>query len=458
MSGESKAESKARTYGMFAIVVLGCALGGLSQTAVNSMMGSIGADFGVPESVAQWLTTIYMLVLGITVPAVTYLSRRFSMRTVVLAALMLCLGGAVVSFAADSFAMLLAGRVLQAVSAGITMPLSQTIAMTRFPRGQNATAMGVAGIAMGFAPNIGPTIGGAFVDSWGWHGFFVLLAAMCAVLAALGIAVIRKEPAPGNAGRLDALSLTLSTCGFGGLLLAFSNAANFPWESPLVWAPLAAGVLGLALFVVRQCRIDQPLVSMDIFASRSYTVGFVCLNTLFGSFMGITLVIPLFVTHLCGGTALESGMVFLPALIPAFLCNPLAGVLCDKVGMRPVIIGGSAFLATGSVLMMFMDASTPLWALAALQFLRAMGVSSLIGPLASWSLKDLPARIVMDGSAFSVTVRQVCASLGTALMVLVITLTASALGVASALPYQLAFGFSALLAVATAVLGVAKVR
>lgn len=449
---------RGRTYGLFAIVVLGCALGGLSQTAVNAMIEGIGADFGIGESVAQWLTTIYMLVLGITVPAVSFLSRKLSMRALVLVALGLFLAGSVMALIAWDFPSLVVGRVLQAISTGITMPLSQTIAMTRFPKNQNATAMGIAGIAFGFAPNIGPTVGGALIDTWGWHSFFAMLAVMCVVLIVAVIPIVERDAAPGGAARLDALSLALSTVGFGGLLLGFSNAANYVVGSPLVWAPFVVGALSLVGFVVRQVRSENPLVSMGIFASKRYTVGFTCLNLLFASFMGITLVVPLYVLHLCGGTALDSGMIFLPATVAALVCNPLAGILSDKVSIRPVVIFGSVCLAVGAVSMCFIDETTPFWLVATLQFVRASGVSTLIGPFASWSLGELSGPTVMDGSVFSVTVRQVCASLGTAIMVLVITAFGAAAGADAALPYQLAFGFSAVLAVGCAALGIAKVR
>lgn len=448
---------KRLTYALFTISIIGCSLGSLSQTAVNAMIGGICGDFGITESLAQWFTTIYMLVLGITVPSVTFLSKRLSLRALVLLALVLMLAGSAIAFVSQGFASLMVGRVLQAVSAGITMPLLQTIAMTRFPPDRTTTAMGLAGIAMGFAPNVGPSVGGALVGSLGWRSFFVLLGVLTVALVVATLLLVEKGEPADRSARLDALSLALSTIGFGGLLLAFSNAANFDLASPLVWAPAIVGAASLAWFLVRQRRADRPLIDLDIFRHPQYGAGFWALNALFGSFMGITLVVPLYIMHLCGGTALDSGIVFIPATVAALVFNPLAGVLADRFGARPVVLVASAFLVVGSVSMAFIDASTPLWAVCALQGVRAVGVSSLIGPYSSWSLAKLPRSIVMDGSAFSVAVRQSCASFGTAIMVLIVTLV-GATAAPAALGYQLAFGFSALLAVAVAVVSVVKVR
>ena len=384
-------------YGLFAIVVLGSALGNLSQTAVNAMLSEIMLEFDMSVDLGQWLTTSYMLVLGVTVPVATYLSRRFSVRQHVFIGLAFFLVGAVLDLLAPNFGVMLAGRVCQAMSTGMLMPLLQTIAMTGFPPGRQATAMGVAGIAMGFAPNIGPTIGGALAASWGWRSYFVLLVVITLVLGVAAVVAIKPSEASDRAARLDATSLTFSTLGFGGVLLAFSDASSFSVASPFVWAPLVLGVVFLVLFVRRQNRVDEPLVSMKIFSSAQYRAGFIAQNLLNASFMGVTLVLPLYVEGLCGGTALDAGIVLLPGTVAALVLNPLAGFLTDRVGVRPVAVVSGAFLATGAVLTVFLRADTPLVTVMLFQAVRAMGVSGLVGPLTSWSWRSCRGRWCLTG-------------------------------------------------------------
>ena len=211
---------------MVAIVVFACAFGSLTQTVMNAMLGGVEADLGVDASLGQWLTTVYMLVLGITVPLVTFLSLKMSTRTLLFMVLGVFFVGSLVAFVAPIFPVLVLARVMQAFAAGITLPLVQSIAMMRFPKGQNGTAMGIAGIAMGFAPNIGPTIGGALVDSWGWRSFFLILMAALAVLFVLALLFVEREEVPERKASLDVISFALSTLGLGGLLLGFSNASS----------------------------------------------------------------------------------------------------------------------------------------------------------------------------------------------------------------------------------------
>lgn len=445
---------------MFAIVTFACALGNLTQTVMNSMLGGIQASFGTDENVSQWLTTIYMLTIGITVPIVAHLSRRFTTRALILASIIIALAGGVIGAIAPNFLVLLLARVPQAVGAGITLPILQTIAMTRFPKGQNATAMGIAGIAMGFAPNIGPLIGGALVDTLGWRSFYWMYVAFCVVLLIATLLLVARQPREMSDAHLDLISFVLSTLGFGGLLLSFSNAASAGFSSAEVIVPLLVGVICIVWFIVRQNSIKHPLITMSIFKSATYRASFIAQNLLFGSFMGITLILPLFVLNVSGLTPIDAGIVFLPATIVAIIFNPLAGILSDKIGARKVVIAASVFLATGAVSMAFMDAQTPLWLITALQGVRAIGVSSLIGPLNSWGMHKLPFQNMVDASAFFTTTRQASASLCTALMMMFVAAATAfgAIGQGASIGYQMALAFSGLLAVGVFVCAVFFVR
>lgn len=439
------------------VIVLITCLGNLSQTAVNSMFSSIAMTFDMQLGVMQWATSIYMLVLGVTVPILTFLMRRFRMKSILIASLAFFIAGNVLCAVAPCFPVLIVGRVLQAICTGITMPMMISVIMMWYPPNKQATVMGIGGIAMGFAPNIGPTIGGALADTLGWRSFFALLVVVGIALVLCTVLFIVRDEKPENPSRFDIVSFTLSAIGFGCLLLGFSEASSRQASDPLVWAPLAVGAVGLMLFVHRQHRVDSPLIDMGIFKSNVFTAGFWGLNFLFVGFLGIALVLPLFVENVWGGTSLQGGMSLIAGTVAALVFNPLAGYLTDHVGARPVCIAASAVLFAAALAAVFFDASTPFWLIVVLQGLRSVGISSLISPLTTWMLSDLPRQVVTDGSAFSTAVRQSMASMGVAIMVLLITWGTTGLGSVAA-GYQMAFGFSALLALPVLWIAVAKVR
>ena len=439
------------------IIIISSAVGNLSQTAMNAMFGGIAADFDLSMALGQWVTTLYMLVIGITVPAVTYLMRKFALKNLIIISLGLFLAGCLVDIFTPSFAILLVGHVLQAISAGILMPMMMSVIMTSFPPSKRATVMGIAGIALGFAPNIGPTIGGYLVTASGWRSLFVILAAVMVVLVLVALIFIKPGPRVHREASLDVLSLVLSALGFGFLLLGFSNASDTGSSLVSIWLPLAVGAVALAVFIRRQKHIDHPLIHMEIFNSSQFTVGFWASNLLYASFMGITLIVPLFVENVWGGTSIEAGLSMLPATIVALVVNPLAGYLTDKIGIRPVAIVFGLALAIGSLSMAFVDAATPFWLILLLQGIRAIGVSGLISPLTSWSMEELPGDLMTDASSFSTAIRQAVASMGTALMVLLVTVGAQFFASAT-FGFQLALGLSGLFAGGVLALILARVR
>ena len=437
--------SRGRVYALFALVTIGAALGNLSQTGVSAMLPAIMSDFGIDVDVGQWLTTGYMLVLGVAVPVATFLMRRLDNRSYLLLGFGLFAAGSLLDWIAPEFFSELLGRVMQAVAVGLLIPKMQTIAMTQFPPGQRATAMGVAGIALGFAPNIGPTVGGAMDFAFGWRSFFLLLFALSLVLLVLTFPLVKRGSAMGEA-HFEMLSFIFSTLGFGGVLLGLSQASTYGLQSGMVWVPLVAGVFFLVLFVRRQRMVDEPIMDLRIFQSSTFVNGLLASVFLFASYMGVTLVIPLYVTSVLGGTTLDAGLVALPSTFTALLVNPLSGILADKTTPRLASLIFASFLTVGSVLSMFVGSDTPLWLLTVWQTIRAIGVSGLIGPLLTFSLSGLLGPLVPHGSSASVVIRQVAATFGTAIMVLCMTMATSLVGAASPLPYQIAFGFSALMA------------
>jgi len=447
---ETIGEPRWRVYALFALFTIGSALGNLSQTGLNAMLPTVMAEFGVEVDVGQWLTTGYMLMLGVAVPFATFLMQRLDDRAYVLVCYSLFVVGAVADCVASSFGVMLLGRVLQAVAVGLFIPKNQTISMTKFPPGRQATAMGIAGIALGFAPSVGPTVGGAMDYAYGWRSFFVLIAALSFVLLILVFPLVRSGKPSNESAQLETVSLAFSTIGFGGILLGLSQASSYGLKSHWVWIPIAVGVVFTILFLMRQRRVKDPLMDLRIFQSHQFNWGLIASVFLFACYMGATLVIPLYVQDTLGGTSLEAGLVTFPTVFTAVLVNPLSGILADKTSPRLSALVFGSFLAVGSVVCTFVGDQTPLWLLSIWQTTRAIGVSGLIGPLLTYSLAGLERQLVPHGSSAAVILRQMAATFGTAIMVFCVAmlLPLAADGtVGSAVPYQVAFGFSAAMSI-----------
>src|SRR6478752_6412679 len=140
------------------VMIIGAFLATFNQTIMSVAIPELMNDFDIKASTAQWLTTGYMLVNGVLIPITAFLMQRFTTRELFQTAMIIFLGGTIVSAAAPNFDMLLAGRLIQAAGAGIIMPLLMNVILTVFPPNKRGAAMGMVGFAIIFAPAVGPAI------------------------------------------------------------------------------------------------------------------------------------------------------------------------------------------------------------------------------------------------------------------------------------------------------------
>ena len=151
-------------FGMFIAI--------LNQTLLNVALPKINTEFNISASTGQWLMTGFMLVNGILIPISAFLFNKYSYRKLFIIALLLFTIGSLVCALSNNFPMMMGGRVLQAIGAGVLMPLGSNVIVTIFPPEKRGVAMGTMGIAMILAPAIGPTLSGYIVQNYHWNVMF----------------------------------------------------------------------------------------------------------------------------------------------------------------------------------------------------------------------------------------------------------------------------------------------
>ncbi|MDN5599314.1 MAG: DHA2 family efflux MFS transporter permease subunit [Brachybacterium sp.] len=395
----------------------------LNQTLLNTALPAFMVDFGITANTAQWVTTLFMLVNGIMIPATAFLIQKFTTRTMFFAAMGIFAVGTIICAIAPVYAVLLVGRVVQAASGGMIMPLMQTILFALYPVNKRGTAMGTFGLVISFAPAIGPTLSGFIVDHWSWRVLFVMMlpiAIGALVFAGFTLKNVTEQTNP----RLDVPSLILSTFAFGGLLFGFSNAGNVGWSSMQVIIPLVVGVLTLVWFVRRQLRLEEPLLELRVLSNRMFTLGTVLGMLVFMAMIGGMLMIPLFMQNMSDFTAMESGLVLLPgALIMGFM-SPVTGRIFDRFGASALAIIGFALLTVTSFLLARLSVDTTFAYIAIVNAVRMFGTAMVIMPVTTAALNQLPQRLIPHGAAVNNTMRQVAASVGSGVLVTVMTAAA----------------------------------
>jgi EmrB/QacA subfamily drug resistance transporter len=395
----------------------------LNQTLMNTALPALMEDFGITANSAQWVTTIFMLVNGIMIPVTAFLIQRFTTRTLFFAAMGLFSLGTLLAILAPTYSVLLAGRFIQAAGGGIIMPLMQTILFAIFPRDKRGQAMGTFGLVISFAPAIGPSMSGWIVEHFPWQTLFMIMLPI-AIIDMIVVYFILDNVTEPTYPRLDILSVVLSTFAFGGMLFGFGNAGSTGWLSSLVTVPLAVGFISLGLFIWRQLTLDEPMLELRILKNPMFTLNTLLGMTVFVAMIGGMIILPLYMQNMAGFTATDSGLMLLPGAVIMGLMSPVTGRVFDRFGAKWLAVFGFALLTGTSAMFSFLTPNTSFVYLATVNAIRMFGTAMVIMPVTTAALNQLPQRMIPHGTALNNTMRQVAASVGTAVLVTVMTGTA----------------------------------
>ncbi len=394
----------------------------LNQTLLATAIPHIMADLELEADVAQWLQSVFMLVNGIMIPVTAFLIGKFTTRSLFFTALSLFALGTLVCGLAPNFTVLLLGRILQASGAGIIMPLMQTILFLIYPREQRGTAMGFFGLVISFAPAIGPTLSGWFVEIYPWRGLFYIILPI-AIIDLIVAWFILKNVTERTNPKLDVLSIILSTFGFGGLLYGFSIAGGSGWLSPMVLISLMVGAVALTLFIKRQLRLEQPILEFRVFKDPIFTLATIIGMVAFMTMIGGAIILPIFMQNMLGFTAFESGLMMLPGALLMGFMSPVTGKLFDLFGPRWLVIPGLGIVTVTTFMFTALDTETTFTYLAVVNAVRMLGISMVMMPSTTAGLNQLSNRLVPHGTAMNNTMRQIAGAVGTALFVSVMMMT-----------------------------------
>jgi len=402
------------------IMILGAFLTTLNQTVMSVAIPELMVDFTIAASTAQWLTTGYMLVNGILIPITAYLMLRFTTRQLFQASMIIFLAGTIVSAFAASFPLLLTGRMIQAAGAGIIMPLLMNVILVLFPPEKRGSAMGMMGLAIIFAPAIGPTLTGYILQNYKWQTMFYGMIPLALIVIICGHIYLKNVSEPVRT-RIDVLSVILSTIAFGTLLYGFSAAGSQGWESAQVLLSIAVGIVTLGLFVWRQLISQSPLLDLRAFKYNMFTLT-TTINIMITMVMyADMMLLPLYLQNARGYSALESGLLMLPGALAMGLLMPVAGRLYDRFGAKWLAITGMIITIAATSGFVQLSDSTSYTYLILMSTIRRMGMALLLMPIQTAGLNQLPSRLHAHGTAISNTVKQVAGAVGTSLLVTVMT-------------------------------------
>lgn len=411
-----------RTKVLF-ILLFGTFLTALNQTVMTVALPTIMKDFHITAGQGQWLSNGYMLVNGIMIPATAFLIERFKTRHLYMFAMIVFTAGTVVAGIAPNYTFLIAGRMIQAIGAGIIAPLLTVVVLNLFPPNRRGIAMGYIGLAMNFAPAIAPTLSGWIVQQYNWRYLFYIvfpLAIINLIAAYFILQNVGKQTFP----KFNVLGIILSTVGLGSLLLGFSNAGDTSWMSFNVFGYILIGTIVTALFIFQQLRSNTPLLNFSVFKFHSFSLAVIINFFVMMGLYGGMLLLPIFLQNIKGISPLISGLVMLPGALLMAVLSPIVGGLFDRIGAKILSCTGLIVVAFGTFLFSLVDANTSVLYVCLVQTLRSVGLAFVMMPLQTEALNVLPLKLAAHGSAMYNTIRQIAGSIGTAVLITVMSRTA----------------------------------
>lgn len=397
-----------------AALFVGAFFGYLNDTLLNVALTPIMHDFAVDKTTVQWLTTGFLLVMGAFTPITASLIQRTETRKMVLITQATFLAGSLVCACAPTFAVLLAGRLVQAIAAAYFVPLLFNGILAIYPPRRRGTAMGVITMMFTVAPAIGPTVSGIIIDHSHWRVLFAFTAPFILAAMLLVGKTLNENLSSISRPKIDLPSAALSVAGFGGLVYACSNFAHL---GATTFAALAIGALLLiGVFVRRQHRIDVPLLNLRAFgyAQFRYSVIILASVSFLFLFLGLELLIPIYTQQVLLLSGTITGLILLPASIAEVIAAPLLGRLLDRKGGRFTVLPATILLtALLVVLWLLLRLETQVIALSAtFTLLTVAGAACVTGE--THGLNALPKALNPHGAAIIATLNPIAGAMGAA--------------------------------------------
>lgn len=389
----------------------------LDSTIANVALSTIAGNLGVAVSQGTWVITFFGVANAVAIPLTGWLARRLGEVRLYFAASALFVLSSFLCGISSSLGMLIFFRLVQGVSAGPILPLSQSLLLACYPPEKRGLALSLWAMVVVLAPILGPILGGWICDNyhWGWI-FFVNVP-----VGALGLLLLRAplhgRETPTGKAPIDVVGLVLLVVGIGCLQLMLDEGKDNDWfASGYIVTLGVAAVVGIAFFIAWEFTEKHPVVNLSLFRHRNFTVGTICISLGFLLYFASVVLLPLMLQARLSYTAMWAGFSLAPVGVFPLIISPILGKQARRLDMRLMaclsflVFAGCFFWRAGSTPGMdFFSVALP-------QLILGIGVALFFMPLTTIILSGLPNSELAAASSLSNCVRVLAGSIGSSLV------------------------------------------
>jgi EmrB/QacA subfamily drug resistance transporter len=363
----------------------------LDSTVVALALPEIRHDVGASAEGLQWVMNGYLLTIAVLVVTAGRLGDMFGRKRVFLAGMVLFAVGSVLSGAADSQEMLIAGRVLQGAGAAPMLSLSLALVCNAFPAGEQARALGIWAAVSAVALAIGPLAGGLLIEL-DWRVIFWMNLPVSVLGIAITAIAAPESTDPGAGTRIDWAGLAALTIGLGGIVLALIQSRA--WSGGAVIALALVGVAALVAFRLVEARVREPIVDFALFRNKPYFGASAAAFALVGAYWAVMFFQPQYLQDARGHSPIESGLMILPVTVPMVFVSPFSGRLIARFGARGLMTVGMACGTAGLLVLTTIGPESPYGQLLAGYLLFGVALGLVYAPMSTAAMAAMPAEKV----------------------------------------------------------------
>lgn len=406
--------SKVRFWPVMVAIFIGSFLCMLASATINLALEILTDHFHSTLSSVQWTLTGFMLAMGTTAPIAGYLGERFSYRRLYLFSLIGFTVSSILCASAWNEGSLIAFRVLQGAFSGLIIPATMSIIYQIIPRGKQAMAIAFWGLAAMLAPAFGPSISGWILQNFDWQWLFLMNIpiGLIAIVFVYAYIPYYRMNVPKSFDGLGFLTVVVSST---SLLLALGQGHSWGWSSLKVILLFVVGGLSLIIFIWRELTAETPLLNLKVFKNGRFTLNAIIGNIITISLYSGTLLTPVFLQRIQHVSAMETGMIMLPASLAMALIMPLVGKLYSIVGPRVLMSVGITFLAIGTLALSWLSIDVSHAYVIGWMTVRNIGIALVVMPSSNAAMEEIPAELSGHASAITNWTRNVFGSFAIAI-------------------------------------------
>ena len=421
---ETRTTRRRSLRGSPGLTLLAAALGvmmvALDGTIVAVANPAIQSHLGASLADIQWVTNGYLLALAVTLITIGKIGDRFGHKKVFLTGIVgFAATSAAVGLSGDiagSIGLIIAFRVLQGVFGAMLQPTALALLRETFPAEKLNGAIGIWGGVIGASTAAGPIVGGLLVQHINWEACFYINVPVGIIALVFGLLVLRETPPSPAARSFDIPGIALLS-GFLFLLVwALIKGASYGWGSDRTIGFLAAALVALALFIVRELRTETPLLPLRLFRSVALSAGTVLTITLMFSLFGAMFFMTFFMENVHGLDPVATGVRLLPMTAMLIVGAPLAGLVITKIGPRVPMVAGMLIAAAALFGLSRIGLGSSLNDTIVWFALLGLGLSPVMVGATEVIVGNAPVQLAGVASGLQSTAMQVGGTIGTAVL------------------------------------------